>query len=91
MVIQVKLFALARELAARPAVDVSLPDGSTVANLRAALADACPALAALVPQMLMAVNAEFADDRRLLPPAAEVACIPPVSGGCLRTDKPTNP
>ena len=79
MEIEVKLFAIARELAGHATLGLSLPEDATVADLRTALAHACPELAGL--QMLIAVNAEYADDRRRLSPAAEIACIPPVSGG----------
>jgi molybdopterin converting factor small subunit len=31
--------------------------------------------------MMLAVNTEYADDEMRIPPEADVACIPPVSGG----------
>lgn len=79
--IEVKLFAIARERVGSATLPLSLPEGATVADLRSALAQACPDLAGLVPQMLIAVNAEYADDLQPLSPGAEIACIPPVSGG----------
>ena len=34
-----------------------------------------------VPQMMFAVDTRYADDATPIPPNADVACIPPVSGG----------
>ena len=77
----VKVFALARQLAGQAALAVDLPPGATVADLRRAIADQHPALANLVAQALFAVNADYASDATSIPPDADLACIPPVSGG----------
>ena len=70
-----RLFARARELAAADTVEVELPAGGTVAELRARLGEMCPALRPLLPRSAVAVNEEFAGDTvaKLLP-GAEVAC-----------------
>jgi molybdopterin converting factor subunit 1 len=81
MTLTVHLFAAARELAGTDALAVRLPDGATVAELRAAVAAAVPTLAGLLARSAVAVNHDFADDARSLLPADEVAVIPPVSGG----------
>jgi len=81
MEVQVKLFAVAREAAGRDVVTLALPDGATVADLRAALVTAVPQLAGAVRSLLFAVDAAYAADDAPLSPGAEVACIPPVSGG----------
>jgi molybdopterin converting factor subunit 1 len=78
---RVKLFARARDLAGADEVSVALPDGATVADLRRALASAYPALAGLLARSALAVANEFADDAQQVPPDAEVALLPPVSGG----------
>jgi molybdopterin synthase catalytic subunit/molybdopterin synthase sulfur carrier subunit len=78
---RVLLFAKARDLAGAEMVDVSLPAGSTVAELRRALAEVCRPLAPLVERSAFAVNDEFVDDNAVIPPAAVVALLPPVSGG----------
>ena len=62
-------------------VTVALPPGATVADLRKALASAYPALAGLVERCAVAISAEFANDADLIPPAADTALLPPVSGG----------
>ena len=81
MNVSVKLFAGARQSAGRDTLVVALPAEATVAELRARLAECEPALEAILPQMLFAVDQEYADDDALIPEGAEVACIPPVSGG----------
>jgi molybdopterin converting factor subunit 1 len=79
---KVRLFARARDLAGADALDVAVPAGATVADLRAALAAACPLLAPLVTRSAVAVNEEFAGDDVVIPAGSEVALLPPVSGGC---------
>ncbi len=81
MKIMVQLFARARELARTDAVAVELPDPATVGELRQALAWAHPPLAALVHRCAVAIDNEFADDAHLFSAQAEVALLPPVSGG----------
>jgi molybdopterin converting factor subunit 1 len=79
--VRVRLFARARDLAGADFVEVALPAGATVANLRARLAADCPALRDLLPRAAVAVNEDFAGDAAPVPPGADVALIPPVSGG----------
>jgi molybdopterin converting factor small subunit len=79
--VRVQLFARARDLAGSNAVVVPLPKGATVADLRRGLATACPALATLLERSALAVDQEFAADALVLPVDAEVALLPPVSGG----------
>ena len=77
----VLLFALARERAGRPALTVELPEFATVADVKLALARACPALAPLLPTIRIAIDSEYATDDRAISPDSELAAIPPVSGG----------
>lgn len=81
MTVHVRLFALARQIAGRPEVTLELAEPATVGALKRALADAYPALAPLLPNLMIAVAAEYAGDATAIPPGAEVAAIPPVSGG----------
>ena len=81
MNVRVQLFAIAKQLADREAIDLVMPDGATVADLRRALVEAAPALAAVLPHVVFAVNTQYADETTRIPPNAAVACIPPVSGG----------
>jgi len=77
----VRLFARAKDLAGADTVTVHLPDGATVAELRRQLAAEHPALANLLARCAVAVNDEFAEDTLTLPLQAEIALLPPVSGG----------
>lgn len=81
MIIHVQLFARARDLARTDRIDTELAEGATVADLRRRLAADYPALAGLLERSAIAVENDFADDSRVLPTNAEVALLPPVSGG----------
>jgi molybdopterin converting factor subunit 1 len=81
VIVTVRLFARARDLAGAGALTVELPAGATVGALRRALGECCPALFSLLSRSAMAVNGEFARDADALPPGAEIALLPPVSGG----------
>jgi molybdopterin synthase catalytic subunit/molybdopterin synthase sulfur carrier subunit len=78
---EVRLFARARDLAGADSIPVRLPAHATVGELRRQLALACPALENLLERCALAVNAEFATDDQRLPESAEIALLPPVSGG----------
>jgi molybdopterin synthase catalytic subunit len=79
--VDIRLFAVARQRAGRDSLGVDLAEGATVADLKRALADASPALAPIVPALLIAIDNEYAPDGSPIPPGARVAAIPPVSGG----------
>lgn len=81
MRVDVKLFAVARQRIGASRVALDLPEAATVADLKRGLAESCPELAPLLPTLMIAVDSEYADDHRVIPPGAEVAAIPPVSGG----------
>jgi molybdopterin converting factor small subunit len=81
MKLQVKLFAVARQWAGADSVELNVPAGATVADVRQALLARLPQLAQFGPQLRFAVSAEYADDATPIPAAADVACIPPDSGG----------
>jgi molybdopterin converting factor subunit 1 len=79
--VTVHLFARAKDLVGADRITVDVPDGATVADLRRRLATRYPALGGLLERSALAVNDEFADEAMTLPPRAEVALLPPVSGG----------
>jgi molybdopterin converting factor subunit 1 len=81
MIVHVRLFARARDLAGADSVAVELPDGAAAKDLRRALGTRHPKLAALLERSALAVDNEFADDARLLSASSEIALLPPVSGG----------
>ena len=80
-VLTIRLFAVARERAGRAEIEINLPLPATVADLRLVLALQHPELAALAPSVSIAVDSEYATDATLILPGAQVALIPPVSGG----------
>lgn len=81
MKVRVKLFAVARQRIGRDTLEIELPDQSTIRHLRQALLDQFPPLASVVPHARFAINSEYASDATAVPAVAEVAIIPPVSGG----------
>lgn len=81
MIIHVKLFARARDLAGADQVTLELPATGRVADVRRALTARFPQLSPLAPSLLVAVGNAYASDDVVLDPQAEVACFPPVSGG----------
>jgi molybdopterin converting factor subunit 1 len=81
MKVCVQLFARAKDLAGADTVELDLPDDATVGDLRRHLASAYPSLAGLLERSALAVANEFAEDTLTLPLRAEIALLPPVSGG----------
>jgi sulfur-carrier protein len=79
--VQVRLFAVAKQLAGRDSIILQLPEGSTLGQLRESLAAEVPQIAAVLPHILFAVGSEYAHDDDVISADHEVACIPPVSGG----------
>ena len=74
-------FAAARERAGRPREVVELREGATAADAREAACAAHPELRAIADKLRLAVDQEFTAVDRPLREGAEVAFIPPVSGG----------
>ena len=91
MIVHVRLFARARDLAGADSIAVELPNGATVADLRRRLAADHPALAGLLERSALAVENEFAEDSLVLSGNVEIALLPPVSGGETNEHPMTNP
>jgi molybdopterin converting factor subunit 1 len=81
--VQVLYFAGARDAAGVGAEPLGEPP-ATVRALKARLAELHPRLAPLLPRCRIAVDQSFAGDDDPVPDGAEVAVIPPVSGGAPR-------
>lgn len=79
--VRVRLFAMLRETAGTRELEVELPPGATVEDAWAAVVTAIPALAPARSALRFAVDGAYADPATPLADGAEVACIPPVSGG----------
>jgi molybdopterin synthase catalytic subunit len=78
---KIKLFATLKDRARADEIAVRAGDPLTVRELRQLVATQFPALAALMPQTLVAVNQQFAFNEDTVRDTDEVALFPPVSGG----------
>lgn len=81
MRVKVLLFASLRAIVGGRQVEIELPDGATVGALYEHLAAANPALTERRAHIMIAVNGERQGDDHVLTDGAEVALLPPVSGG----------
>lgn len=81
MTLQLLLFAAARQTAGDTSVTIELPEGASYADLKTALAEQFPSLAPIVSVSRLAAGGEFVSDDSLVDSNAELALIPPVSGG----------
>jgi molybdopterin synthase catalytic subunit len=81
MRVTVLLFAQARERAGASRIDLELPEGSRVADALTALERRHPELAALRDHLAVAVDRRLSRVDAPLAPGAELALLPPVSGG----------
>jgi MoaE-MoaD fusion protein len=79
--VRVRLFAMQRELAGTKLLTLTLPGKATVEDAWAALVAQVPALAPGRETVRFAVDGDYADASTILHDDAELACIPPVSGG----------
>jgi molybdopterin converting factor subunit 1 len=79
--VRVKLFAVAKERIGRESIEVDLPSAPTVASLRSAIVEQYPPLGDVIRHTRFAVNSQYAADTTPILPSAEIAVIPPVSGG----------
>lgn len=79
--VTVLFFATLRERAGQRHVTMELPDDARLADLKQRLREDFPALGTPLEAALASINRQFAQDEDPLPPGAEVAFFPPVSGG----------
>lgn len=77
----VLLFAIASELAQRDALTVEVETPVTAGDVLRAIGNACPLLLPWLPSCRLAVNQAFVSNDFVIVGDAEIALIPPVSGG----------
>ena len=82
MDVTVLLFASIAEAVGRRKLIVSLLPGDTVASVRDRLVGDFPVMARFVPNLLYALDEEYARPGDAVRPGTTLALIPPVSGGC---------
>ncbi|MCU0485981.1 MAG: MoaD/ThiS family protein, partial [Anaerolineales bacterium] len=83
--LDVVLFASLKQAAGVSRLDVTLPAGAVVADLKMHLSQTVPGLESAMHHAVFSVNYEYAEDSVVLPDGAEVAIFPPVSGGAVPT------
>ena len=81
MKINVKLFAMTREIAKTSDLCLDVPPNSTAVAVLESLDRLFPALRPYHDHLRIAVNREYVDETHVLRENDEVAVIPPVSGG----------
>lgn len=79
--IQIKYFAIIRERLGRSEELKSVAGGSSAGDVLNLLAVESPAMAGLLPAILVMVNQEYSARDHILQDGDELALIPPVSGG----------
>lgn len=84
-VITLRYFAIIREAVGRETEERTVPDGTTAAEVAAALSAQYPRIAALLRTSPVMVNAAYAEPGVALADGDEVAFIPPVAGGTTDT------
>lgn len=85
MKIRLLAFATAGDALGATEMEMELPDGSRVADLRARLDQDHPALGPLWPRLAIAIDGRISGPDAPLSDGVEVALLPPVSGGSGRT------
>ena len=81
MAVRVRVFARLREVAGAEWVTAPVAAPATVGAVRAALVALLPGAAALLPHCVFALDGELAHDDAAVGTDADLACLPPVSGG----------
>ena len=81
MKIRLLAFASAGDALGTTEMEIEMPEGSRVADLRARLDAEHPKMRALWPRLAVAVDGRVVAPDEALTPGAEVALLPPVSGG----------
>lgn len=75
---KILLFGITREIVGSS--ELEIPEMHSVSDLKTWLRATYPQMAGLY-SLAVAINKEYADDSQPLPANAEIAIIPPVSGG----------
>jgi molybdopterin synthase catalytic subunit/molybdopterin converting factor small subunit len=81
MRLEVRTYGGLAERAGLSTLNIELPMGSDVGELRRVIATLHPELAPLMPRVAVSVDLELASDATVLSEGLEVALLPPVAGG----------
>jgi molybdopterin synthase sulfur carrier subunit len=77
----VKLYAGLQGLVGSKQVEVALPSGATVGQLRDKIVEEYPVLEAMMSTLAVAVDDEMAPPEHVLNDGEKVEIIPPIAGG----------
>jgi molybdopterin converting factor subunit 1 len=81
MHIKILFFATLRDYVGARSLEMDVPAETTILQLIGILINAYPRLSPVKDSMMVAINREYAPDEKIIPPDAEIAFFPPVSGG----------
>ena len=79
--VTVLFFAILRDQAGTKMIEAELQPGANVRDLKNAVVARFPVMKEAIERCLVSINHEYSEDEAEVPPAAEVAFFPPVSGG----------
>jgi molybdopterin converting factor subunit 1 len=79
--IKLLFFATLRDRAGTKSMDLDIPEDMTVQGLKEKLSEEHPNLRDSMKSVLITIDREYAFDEAVIPPNAEMAMFPPVSGG----------
>jgi molybdopterin converting factor subunit 1 len=79
--VKLLFFATLRERAGTKSMELEIPPDLTIQGLKAKISNEIPNLKESMSSVLITINREYAFDEAVIPPNAELAMFPPVSGG----------
>ena len=79
--VKLLFFATLRERAGTRSMELDIPTDLTIEGLKAKISTEYPNLKDSMSSVLITINREYAFDEAVIPPNAELAMFPPVSGG----------
>jgi len=79
--VKLLLFATLRDRAGAKSMELEIPADLTVQGLKDKISNEYPNLRESMSSVLITINREYAFDDAVIPPNAELAMFPPVSGG----------
>jgi molybdopterin converting factor subunit 1 len=79
--VKLLFFATLRDRAGTKSMELDIPADLTVLGLKDKISNEYPNLKESMSSVLITINREYAFDDAVIPPGAELAMFPPVSGG----------
>jgi molybdopterin converting factor subunit 1 len=79
--VKLLFFATLRDRAGTKSFELDIPTDLTVQGLKDKISNEFPNLKESMSSVLITINREYAFDDAVIPPNAELAMFPPVSGG----------